>query len=144
MRAGGTGVAPPSSLSVCDQMTIPPQSPSIDRSETPDMEALAVRRNPALLKLDLYCRGMRMDDSCFIEEDGGRKIMRTRAGLGSGLEAILPGGLWTNVPVVEEFAKVSPYSIHHRDGGFWIDRDDLRPVASIRLSPQPDWYGRTT
>ena len=55
--------------------------------------------NPAWLKLDLYCKGLRLDDSCFVEQDGGRKILRTRAGLGSGLELILPGGLWTNVPV---------------------------------------------
>ncbi|HEU5263385.1 MAG TPA: radical SAM protein, partial [Gaiellaceae bacterium] len=103
-----------------------------------------VRRNPALLKLDLYCKGARLDASCDPEQQGGRKIMRTRAGLGSGLEAILPGSLWTNIPVVEEFARFSPYSIHHRDGGFWIDRDDLGPVASIQLSPQPDWYRRTT
>jgi len=52
-----------------------------------------VRTNPGLLKLDLYCKGMRLDDSCLIEEHGGRKILRTRAGLGSGLEAVLPGGL---------------------------------------------------
>jgi len=63
----------------------------------------ALARNPALLKLDLYCRGARLDDSCYIEGDGGRKILRTRAGLGSGLELILPGGLWTNVPVTEPF-----------------------------------------
>ena len=50
-----------------------------------------VRRNPGLLKLDLYCKGIRLDDSCMVEHDGGRSIMRTRAGLGSGLEAILPG-----------------------------------------------------
>ena len=43
---------------------------------------LDVRSNPALLKLDLYCKGMRLDDSCLVEEDGGRKVMRTRAGLG--------------------------------------------------------------
>ena len=39
-----------------------------------------VQKNPGLLKLDLYCRGMRLDDSCTIEEKGGRKILRTRAG----------------------------------------------------------------
>ena len=71
-----------------------------------------LQATPALLKLDLYCRGMRIDDSCLISEDGGRKIMRTRAGLGSGLEIVLPGGLWTNVPVTESFAKTSPYSLH--------------------------------
>ena len=103
-----------------------------------------VRRNPGLLKLDLYCRGARLGPSCDPEHQGGRKIMRTRAGLGSGLEAILPAGLWTNIPVVEDFAKASPYSIHHRDGGFWLDRDDLGPVAPLALSPQPGWYARTT
>ena len=49
-----------------------------------------VRKNPALLKLDLYCRGVRLDDSCLVEEDGGRKILRTRAGLGSGIELLMP------------------------------------------------------
>jgi hypothetical protein len=39
----------------------------------------ALRETPALLKLDLYCKGLRLDDSCYIEEDGGRKILRTRA-----------------------------------------------------------------
>ena len=68
---------------------------------TPDTRIAELRANPALLKLDLYCRGVRLDGSCFVEEDGGRKILRTRAGLGSGLELILPGNLWTNVPVTE-------------------------------------------
>ena len=68
----------------------------------------ALRDNSALLKLDLYCKGLRLDDSCLVEEDGGRKILRTRAGLGSGLELILPGGLWTNVPVTERFVERSP------------------------------------
>jgi hypothetical protein len=75
-----------------------------------------LRANPALLKLDLYCKGARLDDSCFIEADGGRKVLRTRAGLGSGLELILPGGLWTNVPVSEPFAAASPYELQ-RVGG---------------------------
>jgi hypothetical protein len=103
-----------------------------------------VRRNPGLLKLDLYCRGMRLDESCTIEEKGGRKILRTRAGLGSGLEVILPGDLWTNVPVVEEFAKTSPYVLRWRDGSFQIHRDDLGFVARVRLSPRPAWYDRLT
>jgi hypothetical protein len=103
-----------------------------------------VRRNPGLLKLDLYCRGMRMDDPSLVEEHGGRKILRTRAGLGSGLEAILPGGLWTNIPVVEEFSKRSPYTLRYRDERFWIDREGDGPVAEILLSPQPKWYGQKT
>lgn len=104
-----------------------------------------VRYNPGLLKLDLYCKGIRLDDSCFIESDGGRSIMRTRAGLGSGLEAILPGNLWTNVPVVEDFAKSSPYLLFRENDNYVIRRDgDRELIAPIKLSPRPGWYDQKT
>jgi hypothetical protein len=103
----------------------------------------ALRTNPALLKLDLYCKGLRLDDSCFIEEDGGRKILRTRAGLGSGLELVLPGGLWTNAPVTEPFAKQSPYTLH-RERGAYLLRREAQPVAVVSLSPRPGWYDAQT
>jgi hypothetical protein len=103
-----------------------------------------VRRNPALLKLDLYCKGIRLDEALAVEERGGRKILRTRAGLGSGLELILPGGLWTNVPVLESFAASSPYSLTQNGDGFRIDHRDLGPVAPVRLSPRPAWYETRT
>ena len=103
-----------------------------------------VRSNPALLKLDLYCKGMQIDDSCFIEEDGGRSIMRTRAGLGSGLELILPGGLWTNVPVTEHFVSRSPYVLHRNGAGRYMIQCGKEPVAPVRLSPRPSWYERKT
>jgi hypothetical protein len=119
-----------------------------------------VRRNPALLKLDLYCKGIRVDDSCLLEEDGGRPVLRTRAGLGSGLELILPGGLWTNVPVVERFARSSPYVLHRVEGDYLIRRHGTaapgkgaglqvlasraEPIARVRLAPRPAWYDRIT
>ncbi len=99
--------------------------------------------NPGLLKLDLYCKGIRIDKSCLIEEDGGRKIMRTRAGLGSGLEAILPGNLHTNIPVVEEFAKESPYILHRKDNKYYIYKED-KEMCQIKLAPQPVWYTKRT
>jgi radical SAM family protein len=118
------------------------------------------RRNPALLKLDLYCRGMRLDDSCYLMEDGGRQILRTRAGLGSGLELILPGGLWTNVPVTEEFTKTSPYVLYREQGQYLLRRHaegshanggSLQVVSShreepipVKLAPRPRWYERST
>jgi len=101
-----------------------------------------VRRNPGLLKLDLYCQGLRLDDSCHVADDG-RAILRTRAGLGSGLELILPGGLWTNVPVAEPFAAASPYSLHRVRGRYEI-RCGLEPIAPVRLAPRPAWYDRLT
>lgn len=104
----------------------------------------ALAGNPALLKLDLYCKGMRLDDSCFIEEDGGRKVLRTRAGLGSGLELILPGGLWTNVPVAEAFAADSPYTLsRHADHGYVVHLEG-EPLVPVELSPRPGWYDAKT
>src|SRR5262245_10333757 len=119
----------------------------------------SVAKNPALLKLDLYCRGLRMDDSCFVEEDGGRKILRTRAGLGSGLECVLPGGLWTNVPVQESFAASSPYVLHRESGRYILYRYAEAPgagggpqvaaarrerIVEITLAPRPRWYEAKT
>ncbi len=104
-----------------------------------------VGANPGLLKLDLYCKGMRVDDSCLVEEDGGRRVLRTRAGLGSGLELVLPGGLWTNVPVTEPFAQASPYVLKRENGSYRIHRDpEGEPVATVTLSPRPLWYERRT
>ena len=102
-----------------------------------------IRANPALLKLDLYCQGIRLDDSCFIERDGGRSVLRTRAGLGSGLELILPHGLWTNVPVTESFASLSPYLLRRGNDGYRIERDG-ELVAAVALSPKPAWYDART
>jgi radical SAM family protein len=102
-----------------------------------------LRRNPALLKLDLYCKGIRIEESCH-EGRGGRKILRTRAGLGSGLEVVLPGELWTNIPVTEHFAKESPYTLTWSEEGGLLIRHDGEPVAPVRLSPQPAWYEHKT
>ena len=107
------------------------------------MNVAALRSTPALLKLDLYCQGIRLDESCLVNDDGGRPILRTRAGLGSGLEAILPGGLWTNIPVAEPFARRSPYLLHRSgEGRYWIWRHG-EPVVPVELSPRPEWYDET-
>jgi hypothetical protein len=103
-----------------------------------------VRDNPALLKLDLYCRGAHIDDSLRVTDEGGRPILRTRAGLGSGLEVVLPGGLWTNVPVTEAFTKASDYVFRRReDGSVWVD-EGREPIAQVELAPRPEWYDAIT
>ncbi len=103
-----------------------------------------IRNNPGLLKLELYCRGAHIDDSLQVKDEGGRPILRTRAGLGSGLELILPDNLWTNVPAVEPFVRHSPYVVRRRDdGSIWVDRGN-EPIAPVRLAPRPTWYDRKT
>ncbi len=99
-----------------------------------------VSKNPGLLKLDLYCKGIRIENDA-VDSNDGRAIMRTRAGLGSGLEVILPDGLWTNIPVQENFAKSSPYTFHRENGNYLIKLEG-REVAKVRLSPKPAWYDR--
>ncbi len=105
------------------------------------------RLNPGYLKLDLFCRGARIDESCHVVEDGGRPILRARAGLGSGLELVLAGGLRVNVPVSEPFAADSPYVLRREDGGRrarYVLFEGDEPVTEVRLAPRPAWYDRTT
>lgn len=101
------------------------------------------RTNPGLLKLDLYCKGMRIDDSCNRLDKDGRPILRTRAGLGSGLEILLPDNLWTNVPVLESFAQDSPYSLHDESGRYTI-RFNGEAICTVTLPEKPNWYDQTT
>lgn len=98
--------------------------------------------NPGILKLELFCRGARIDGSCTLDADT-RPIKRTRGGLGSGLDAILPEGVWVNIPVVEPFAQDSSFVIRKdADGyGLWEDRKLVSPLV---LPPRPAWYDQTS
>ena len=62
---------------------------------------------------------------------------------GRGTVPILPGWLWTNIPVAEPFARRSPYSLEPK-GGRYLLRRDGREVAAVALSPRPAWYDRAT
>ncbi|MGZ8831195.1 MAG: hypothetical protein ACXW2Q_12570, partial [Thermoanaerobaculia bacterium] len=75
---------------------------------------------PVELEIELFCRGMRLDATCFSNPDAHR-INRTRAGLGSGLEIVIPARpkpIWVNVPVVESFAQQSPFALQLENGAF--------------------------
>src|ERR1051326_3378969 len=99
--------------------------------------------NPCELEIDLFCRGMRVDSTCTLEADA-RHIARTRAGLGSGLEIVIPGpkDIWMNVPIEEDFAAVSPYRLEKgADGYAVVDGGHRYPV---RIPPEPKWYQRKT
>lgn len=90
-------------------------------------------QNPCELQIDLFCLGMR-------SEETGRGIRRTRAGLGSGLDLILPGPrpIWLNAPVTEAFAARSPYLLRgelltdERTGHRW----------TVTLPNAPAWYDK--
>ena len=48
--------------------------------------------NACELEIDLFCRGLKVPPD--VSLDGARGISRTRAGLGSGLELVIPTGSW--------------------------------------------------
>jgi len=105
--------------------------------------------NACELEIDLFCRGMRIPDEVSLK--GARGISRTRAGLGSGLEIVVPTGswlkreVWVNVPVVESFARQSPYVLSGSPaGGYRLTNEQTRDVYPVRIPREPEWYGRQT
>lgn len=110
---------------------------------SPDSAAPFPPTNPAWLKLDLYCKGIRLTEGCLPQDTHGRPILRTRAGLGSGIELILPEELWTNVPVTEPFAKDSPYELVRRREKFCVTHNGNHCV-DVRIPERPQWYDKTT
>jgi len=107
-----------------------------------------VRLNACELEIELFCRGLRVASDGLLGE--GRGIRRTRAGLGSGLELVIPTGsrlkaeIWMNVPVLEPFAAESPFALRRADAGLEIrdERDGER--YGVRLPDPPAWYERRT
>ena len=103
-------------------------------------------RNPCELEIDLFCNGARIDPSATLHEDA-RHVTRTRAGLGSGLEIVIPGPLkdiWMNVPVEEDFARASPYWIAKDAEGYHVRDERAGHRYAIRIPEEPAWYERRT
>jgi hypothetical protein len=101
---------------------------------------------PVELEIELFCRGMRIDKSCDTEHDG-RRISRTRAGLGSGLEIVIPSApkpVWVNVPVVEPFALDSVFMLHESEGNYFIVDARDGEAYEVTIPPEPSWYSRNT
>jgi hypothetical protein len=105
--------------------------------------------NACELEIDLFCRGLRVPDDTSLE--GARGVSRTRAGLGSGLELAIPTGsaikheIWVNAPVVERFARRSPYRLAGcPESGHAIADDRTGHSFPVRLPREPGWYSRRT
>jgi len=105
--------------------------------------------NPCELEIDLFCRGIRIPDDVAL--DGARGISRTRAGLGSGLEVVIPGGswlkdaIWANVPVEERFARESPYVLAGSPAaGYHVVDERTQARYSIQIPAEPAWYSQNT
>lgn len=101
---------------------------------------------PVELEIELFCRGMRIDESCRIGDEG-RRISRTRAGLGSGLEIILPAkpkNIWVNVPVTEGFALKSQFLLVKIDHRYVLINTANGEEYPVEVPPEPEWYSDST
>jgi solute carrier family 13 (sodium-dependent dicarboxylate transporter), member 2/3/5 len=101
---------------------------------------------PVELEIELFCRGMRIDPSCHAGEIG-RRITRTRAGLGSGLEIVIrsqPKSIWVNVPVVERFALGSPLLLQQQGDDYAVVDTRCGTHYPVVIPPEPAWYSRKT
>jgi hypothetical protein len=113
---------------------------------------MAMSLNACELEIDLFCRGMRVPEDVSLA--GARAVSRTRAGLGSGLEIVIPTNshlkpeIWMNVPIVERFARDSPYRLGRRGGTggseYEIVDDRAGTTYPVRLPAEPSWYSRLT
>lgn len=105
--------------------------------------------NACELEIDLFCRGLRVPSE--VSLDGARGISRTRAGLESGLEVVIPADswlkrkIWMNVPVSEAFAQQSPYVLQgSRAAGYAVYDGRSGHAYSVELPSEPAWYRRET
>lgn len=105
--------------------------------------------NACELEIDLLCRGLRIPPQVSLE--GARGISRTRAGLGSGLEIVIPSNswlkrrVWMNAPVVESFVEQSPYVLGGGPAaGYTIADARSGATYPVELPQEPAWYRRQT
>lgn len=103
--------------------------------------------NPVELEVELFCRGLLVDESARADVQA-RRVARTRAGLGSGLELVIPAprqGVWVNVPLDEPFVATTPLTLYKAGDSFAV-RDARLPdvVYPVRLPDPPAWYARST
>jgi hypothetical protein len=101
---------------------------------------------PVELEIELFCRGMLIDPSCENASEG-RRISRTRAGLGSGLEIVIPAPskpIWMNVPVLERFVRQSPFSLQKCDDIYFVVDGRNGEAYEVTVPPEPAWYSRNT
>lgn len=102
--------------------------------------------SPVELEIELFCRGMRLEESCNLGEDA-RRVSRTRAGLGSGLEIVVPHprkSIWVNVPVAERFAAASPFCLVKHNGEYHILDERTGHSYLVEIPGEPSWYSRRT
>jgi hypothetical protein len=104
--------------------------------------------NACELEIDLFCRGLRLSGGLPLE--AATPVTGGRAGLGSGLEVVLPTGsrlkpeIPVNVPVAERFVRQSPYVLTCPATSYIIVDERDGTQYPVRIAPRPSWHHRLT
>ncbi len=97
------------------------------------------RQTLTKLKFDLLASGMRVSDRALSQLDGFKNPIRARSGASGGLDVILSKDVYVNVPVNENFAKLSPFKLDY-NGETFILRDATSILRTVQLLPIPKYY----
>ncbi len=103
----------------------------------------AIIENPALLKLELLSKGVRLDKSALKSEEIAQALeIGNRVSVPLELDMILPGNVLVNIAVQECLDKDSCYVLKNDNGEFYITNG----VAKTRvwIVPPPKFYNQTT
>lgn len=95
------------------------------------------------LKLHLLHYGARVEEAAALfVRTRGKAPRRVRSGSCGGLDIVLPGGVYANIPVKEKFAETSPFSIVRTAEGVTLARNDcgFGDGTPISLVPEPAFH----
>lgn len=98
-------------------------------------------KNPGFLKLELSSKGIRLSKELKEGKDLKAAFL-ARAGVGGGLDIILPDDVWVNAPIREAFTRDSPYLLLKEKGCFYIEREGER--LEVGIVPPPVFYEKKT
>jgi uncharacterized Fe-S cluster-containing MiaB family protein len=93
------------------------------------------------IRKELLCFGINVDKSTLIylralnESFGTNKFVHVA-------QVRLPDGSYVNAPVLEEYCKLSFYSIKVDNDNVWLYRNEIR-LFEIHISPVPEWISKS-
>jgi len=104
--------------------------------------------NPAELKIDLLCRGIRIDKKTARSLEDVSPMVHAHPATGNGFEMVIPAkrrSLWVHAPLLEGAAEPAPYRLV-QDGRTYCLVDDAAEALSYEVSipTRPIWYDQLT
>ncbi len=99
----------------------------------------------AKFKFELFCFGMRIDETAKNALRESRVDLTIRDGIAGGLEIWFCGNVHVNVPIKEFFSLISPYRlIHFKNEEQFAIVDQYKNILPVQIAPLPNFVGKYT